>query len=90
MLRYKRCGEVHFTELPDGGLALLDARRSVFHGCNAVGGRIWDMLAQPRTREEITAALQQEYAVDPACCEREAGDFFEQLLRQALVEPCER
>jgi hypothetical protein len=88
-LRYRRRNDVHFAELPDGGLALLDAKRSVFHGCNAVGKRMWELLEQPRTRDEIVAQLKREYAVDPARCEQEAGEFFDELLNQELVEPCD-
>ena len=88
-MRYRRRSNVHFAELPDGGLALLDAKRSVFHGCNAVGKQIWDLLSQPRTPGEIVEQLNKEYAVDPVRCEREVGDFFDQLMDQELVEPCD-
>lgn len=88
-MRYQRRSDVHFTQLPDGGLALLDAKRSVFHGCNAIGRQIWELLAQPRSPDEIVERLKKEYAVDPARCEREAGDFFNQLLSQELLEPCD-
>ena len=88
-MRYRRRSDVHFTELPDGSLALLDAKRSVFHGCNAVGKQIWELLAQPRTPGEIVEQLKKEYAVDPARCEREIGDFLRQLARQELIEPCD-
>lgn len=88
-MRYRRRSDVHFTELPDGGLALLDAKRSVFHGCNAVGKQIWALLAQPRTAAEIMSQLQQDFAVDPARCEQEVDDFLRQLASQALIEPCE-
>lgn len=87
--RYRRRSDVHFTQLPDGSLALLDAKRSVFHGCNAAGKRIWELLAQPRRLDEVAEQLKKEYAVDPARCEREVESFFEQLASQELIESCE-
>ena len=86
---YKQRGELYSATLPDGGIALLDAKRFVFHGSNAVGKRIWELLAQPHTRDEIVATLQNEFEVDSLRCKNEVDEFFIKLLDQKLVEPCD-
>lgn len=86
--RYQRRADIHFTELPTGGIALLDAQRSVFHGSNPVGKRIWELFAAPRTLPEVVAVLQEEYAVDPARCQDEVSAFVDRLLEQELLSRC--
>lgn len=74
------------TATVDGEIVMLAADQGAYFGLGAVGSRIWEMLAEPRTLQELSGALQDEYAVDPATCREEVARFVEDLHEAQLVE----
>lgn len=65
---------------------MLDAEQGAYFALGAVGSRIWAMLEEPRTFEELCCALQDEYTVDPATCREEVATFIKDLYEAQLVE----
>jgi hypothetical protein len=53
---------------------------------NATGTLIWKLLQSPKTVEQLTAAIAQEYEVDPAQAERDVTDFVNEMKAVGLVE----
>ena len=66
--------------------AILNMKNSVYYGMNAVGTRIWSLLKEPRTVQELRDAVLDEYDVEPAVCERDLLELLEQLRREGLIE----
>ena len=69
----------------DDGLVLLDLRGGLVLSANAVGGRIWKLIEQRRSRDDIAGQLVADFAVD---CDRAARDvdrFVTDLLARGLV-----
>lgn len=64
----------------DEEVAILDLGAGMYYGSAAAGGRIWELVQEPRTVEEIQAVILDEYEVDPASGER---DVIAQLHREA-------
>lgn len=65
---------------------MLDPRSSRYFGLDAIGHRIWDLLAQPRSVGELCAALQSEFDVSAESCLLDVTTFLEQLRHAELVE----
>jgi len=74
----------------DGELVMLDPATSRYYGLADTGMRIWQLLETPRSVEEITAVLVEEYAVDHDTCTAETLAFVGRLESAGLVTEAER
>ena len=74
------------TATVDGEIVMLDAERGAYFALGAVGSRIWEMLEEPRTLEELCSVLQDEYEVDADACREEVARFMNDLHEAQLVE----
>jgi hypothetical protein len=66
--------------------AILNLRNSVYYGTNPVGTRVWSLLKQPRSVEELRNTLLNEYEVDAELCERDLLDLLEKMRSEGLIE----
>ena len=69
-----------------GEVAILDLKAGVYYGLDAVGGRIWSLIQEPRTVNEIRDILLEEYEVEPEHCERDLLALLRRLADEGLVE----
>jgi hypothetical protein len=69
----------------DGELMAMSIERGTCYGLNGVGTRIWALLAEPRTLDDLCAALLREYDVDAAQCRREVIDLLDELCAEGLI-----
>lgn len=69
----------------DGETVMLSVEMSRYYGLDAVGGRVWELLAQPTTLADLCATLQREYDVLPGQCEREVAALASELVEAQLV-----
>jgi len=53
---------------------------------NGTGTLIWKLLTSPRSVAELTAAVAQEYEVDPAQAENDVANFVNEMKAVCLVE----
>ncbi|MFH1130054.1 MAG: lasso peptide biosynthesis PqqD family chaperone [Pseudomonadota bacterium] len=70
----------------DGEFVILNLSNSQYYSLNEVGSRIWSLVQQPISINEIRNAVIDEYEVDPEQCERELLVLLEQLHREGLIE----
>jgi len=88
--RIRRVGHVRSTWC-GGDLVLFDTRRDTYYTLNRVAGRIWDLLATPRTTSELVRALRAEYDVPPsvraAVIERDVSALVRDLSMAGLLVP---
>lgn len=66
--------------------AILNLRNSVYYGMNPVGTRVWNLLKQPRSVEELRNTLLNEYEVDAELCERDLLGLLEKMRSEGLIE----
>ena len=64
----------------------LDVEKGMCFGLNATGSRVWEMLDTAQCGRQICARLMQDYAVDPATCEREVLELIHALMAEGLVK----
>lgn len=69
----------------DGELVAMSVENGVCYGLNAVGTRIWALIAEPRSIDSLCAQLLQEFAVDAETCRTEVATLIESLRAESLV-----
>lgn len=70
----------------DGEAVILNLKTGVYHGLDPVGARIWHLLQESRTVNDILNTLLEEYEVEPERCERELLTLLQKLAEQELIE----
>ena len=69
-----------------GEAAILNLQAGVYYGLDTVAARIWALIQQPKTVNEIRDALLNEYDVGPDRCERDLLALLQELVSEGLVE----
>ena len=72
--------------LLEGEVVILNLKDGVYYGLNSIGGRIWDLIQEPRTASEIKDILLQEYDVEEERCTQELLALLQDLVSHGLVE----
>jgi hypothetical protein len=73
-----------FKEL-DGEAVILNLESGTYFGLNAVGTRVWNLLQERRSLDDVFQALSQEFEVDPKVLERDLVELIGQMLAKGLV-----
>jgi hypothetical protein len=66
--------------------AILNMSSGVYYGLDPVGAHVWSLLEQPRSVEDLRAAVMEEYEVEPAHCEADLLALLEKLRSEGLIE----
>ena len=82
--RFRACPSVRASISADG-LVILDVRGGVVLSANAVGARIWQLVEQGRTAEEIEQQLVSEYGIGPDRARKDASAFLADLVSRGIV-----
>jgi hypothetical protein len=86
--RYRRHPNVRVTSLDDEGVALhLDTHK--YFTLNVTGLTLLQALTEPRTIEDLAAALRAQYTVSEADALRTARAFVDQCVERGVVVPAE-
>jgi hypothetical protein len=64
---------------------ILDLKAGMYYGLNSVGARVWNLIQQPRTVQQVRDAIMEEYDVDPDRCERDLLVLLQDLVGRELV-----
>ena len=70
----------------DGEVVMFHPERGAYFSLGDVGSRVWELVEQPVTMDEVCRILVEEYDVDPETCRTEVEAFVSQLLEAGLVE----
>lgn len=69
----------------DGEAAILNLKDGVYYGLNPVGARVWKLVQEPATLEEILKTLLEEYDVEEEQCFQDTVELLEELQNKGLV-----
>lgn len=69
-----------------GETVILNLRTGIYHGLDAIGTEIWNLLQNSTTVNNILNTLLQEYDVEPERCERELVALLQKLADAELIE----
>ncbi|MCJ7681104.1 MAG: lasso peptide biosynthesis PqqD family chaperone [Candidatus Aminicenantes bacterium] len=78
--------EKHLSSDLENELVMMNIEKGMYHGLDAVGTRIWELLKEKRTLSEVCRQLQREYDVDKDTCEKDTLNFARELYDAGLVE----
>jgi len=67
------------------GAVLLDIEQGLCFGLNPVGAKIWEMVKDGRSLDEMTDALEKEFRLPRAQLLVDVSDFLKQLEKMRLV-----
>lgn len=73
------------TTVVDGELIGMSVEQGACYGLNAVGTRIWELLAEPRSIDSLCDQLTSEYDVEAGDCLSDVLDLAENLRAEGLV-----
>ena len=82
--RIRRNTEILTAPLDDS-LLMMDVEQGKYFGLNGAGPRIWELLKQPVTEQELVEALLAEYEVTREVCAGEVAAFLEGLRERHLL-----
>jgi hypothetical protein len=66
-------------------LVMMSVASGKYIGLGGVGGRIWELLEQPRSENELCGLLLAEFDVADDVCRAEVAAFLAQLERHGAV-----
>jgi hypothetical protein len=69
----------------DGEIVMLSLQRGEYFGLDKVGSRIWELIEQSITVDNIKKVLLNEYEVDVLTCEKDLIEFLEDLESKGLL-----
>ncbi len=69
----------------DGELIGMSVEQGACYGLNAVGTRIWALIAEPRSIDSLCEQLLAEFDVAEDRCRREVIELIEDLRADRLV-----
>jgi hypothetical protein len=73
------------SELDDEAV-ILHLKAGVYYGLDSVGARIWALIQEPKTVEQIKDTILREYDVEPDQCERDVLALLDELAAEDLIE----
>jgi hypothetical protein len=77
--------EEPLTAFVDGDTVMFSPDQGAYFGLDPIGTRIWDLLEQPRSIDEICATLCREYEVDAERCRAEVAALVDDMRASGLV-----
>ncbi len=68
-------------------MVILDLRSGIYFGLNLVGSRIWELIKQGRTADEIAAVVVEEFDAPANEIEADVTALIGELVSRKLIEP---
>ena len=84
MMMIRRQGDWLSAKVGDE-LVMMSAASRHYVGLSPVGARIWELIEQPRSLDDVCALLQDEYDVTAVVCRGEVEAFLRELMDHGAV-----
>ena len=82
--RYKAVTEHLYCDL-NGEAVVLSLANGRYYGMNSVAARIWELVQEARTANQIERAILLEYEVEQAVCKRQVSHFLQTMVAEELL-----
>lgn len=83
-MKFKVSEDVVFRDVA-GEAVLLDLASGMYFGLNDIGTRIWHLIADHGSADEIVATLLTEYEVDESHLRKDVDALIHQLIEKGLL-----
>lgn len=77
--------ETLIRSLPNGEAVLLHSSSEVYYGLDPVGLRIWNLIEQYGSLDQVVDQLQAEFEVDPMTLRSDVDSLVAELLERRLL-----
>ena len=67
-------------------LMMMNAESDFYLNLSGSGGRIWELLEQPRTVADLCEVLARDYEIEPEAARPEVMAFLDQLLLRKAID----
>ncbi len=84
MEKYSRNEQIIDGELDDNQV-MMHLEKGKYFGLNPVGKRIWQLIEQPKSFQEIKTVLLEEFEVSEAQCVQEAQAFLDKAVQYDII-----
>jgi hypothetical protein len=84
--RFQVCKDILCSHLPDDESVILNLDAGIYYGLNPVGTFNWQLLANPRSLQDLVGLTIEEFAIDPATCEADLHDLLQELSKHELIQ----
>lgn len=82
--RFIRNGKTISGRLHDE-MVMMDLEQGKYFSLNPIATRIWDLMENKLTAEELCALLTEEYEVESKRCIEEVREYLTEMLRLRLI-----
>jgi hypothetical protein len=65
---------------------ILNLENGTYYGLDAVGARIWQLVAEGKTLEQVADAMVDEYEVERGALEQDIVELADKLIAQGLLQ----
>ncbi len=79
--------EDHVSSDLAGETVILNMQDGTYYGLNETGTRVWELLGEPRSVEELQHVLLDEYDVSPEQCMDDLLAMLRDMEKHDLVRP---
>lgn len=69
----------------DDGLVMMSLENNSYYGLNPIGKRIWELLDEKQTYNELIEKLTQEYDISKEKCEKDILELLESLEKEEII-----
>lgn len=88
MEKYCRNEQIIDGEL-DNNQIMMHLEKGKYFGLNPVGKRIWELIEQPKSFQEISDVLLAEFEVAETQCFQEAQAFLDKAVQYDIIKKSE-
>ena len=81
-----KCTDGHMAADLGEEMAILNLKTGTYYGLDGVGSRVWSLLQEGSTLQEIRDTILNEYEVDAKRCEQDLIRLIGDLARHELVQ----
>lgn len=78
--------EAHVATTVGEKTVLLNNDTNLYQGLHGVGPRIWEVIQEPTTVDELVEMISTEYDVEVKQCERDVREFLQEMGEKSLIE----
>lgn len=65
---------------------VLELEKGNYYGLGEVSSRVWELVQQPISLEDLSNKILEEYEVSPEQCEQDLHQLLKKLLELGLIQ----
>ena len=70
----------------DGETVMMSVERGNYYGMDLIGSRIWEIVKEPQSLNDIVKHLTKEYNVSKDQCEKDVIEYLIKLSEENIIE----